>query len=210
VDAWLDAGMHDEPKAVDPRRFRRRLPLELTPDELALLEHHQARHGSKRATLVAGLYALQAEPDRDQLAQAARDRDTATAEAAALRKRVSELEAAAKRATAKASRSDTAATDAKGAAAKDAAALRKQLAKAGRDLTQARSELAESEEAYAELDEQRIDGLRCPRCEEWAEPDEWATRETDDGYLLIYHQPCGFHEKSFTSPPTIMAYRRGD
>jgi len=195
---------------LDPRRFRRRLPLELTPEELALLEHHQTRHGSKRATLVAGLHALHAQPGTDEVAQSARDRDAATTEAAALRERVAELEAAAKRSTAKASRRDAAAAETKAAAAKDAAALRRQLAKAERDLALAKEDAAEWENAYAELDEQRIDGLRCPRCEQWAEPGEWATREATDGYLLIYHEACGYHQKSFTSVPTIMAYRRAD
>lgn len=168
--------MQEEPTALDPARFRRRLPLELAPDELALLEHHQAQHGSKRATLIAGLHALRAQPEADRLAQAEADRDAATAEAASLRERVSELEAAAKRSRAKAGRHDAAAAQAKGAAAKEAAALRKQLANAERDLAEARRDLAGAEDAYVELDEQRVDGLRCPRCEGWAEPDEWATQ----------------------------------
>jgi hypothetical protein len=202
--------MHEEPQALDPRRFRRRLPLELTPDELTLLEWLQGEHGSKRATLIAGLRALAEQPDPDQLAQLEYARDRATAEAEALRAKLAELEAAAKKTAASATRRATASADADAAAKADAQAAKKQLAKLERDLAHVNRDMAEWEQAHAELDAHRVDGLRCARCEEWAAPQEWATTETDDGYLLIYHQPCGYHEKSFTSVPTIMGYRRAD
>jgi hypothetical protein len=206
----VDTRMHEEPQALDPRRFRRRLPLELTPDELTLLEHLQAEHGSKRATLIAGLHALAAQPAPHELAQLEHSRDRATAEADALRAKVAELEAAAKKAAASASRRDAASANADAAAKADARAAKTQLAKLERDLAHATRDAVEWEQAHAALDALRVDGLRCPRCEEWAAPEEWATTETDDGYLLIYHQPCGYHEKSFTSVPTIMGYRRAD
>ncbi len=202
--------MPDTPESLDTRLLRRRLPLELTVEELSVLERHQAMHGSKRATLVAGLRALDAQPDPDQVAQAERARDEAITETTRLRSRVTELEAAAKNSATTASRRDAASAESTAAAKADATALKKQLTTATRDLAHAQADAAEWEEAYAELDAQRVDGLRCPRCEQWATPDEWATTKTDDGYLLIYHKPCGYHEKSFTSVPTIMGYRRDD
>jgi hypothetical protein len=197
------------PEPLDTRQFRRRLPLELTLEELTLLEHHQPRHGTKRATLIAGLQALTDPPNPEVLAKTEKQRDTAKAEALELRRQIAELEAAEAKADAKASKRADAATHTHTQTRAELAQTSKQLAKAHRDLTQARREGEEWQDAYEELDQRRVDGLRCPRCEQWAKPDEWALAETDDGYELVYHQPCGFHEKSFASPPTIMGYRRG-
>jgi hypothetical protein len=202
--------MPDTSQSLDTRLLRRRLPLELTIEELGVLERHQQAHGSKRATLVAGLRALDEQPDAGEVAQAEQARDAATAETTRLRARLCELEAAAKKSATTASRRDAASAEFTATAKAAATALKRQVAKLERDVAQAEADVAEWEQAHAELDEQRVDGLRCPRCDEWATPDEWATTETDDGYLLIYHQPCGFHEKSFTSVPTIMGYRRDD
>src|SRR5690242_16910288 len=70
--------------------FRRRFPLELTPDECDQLEQAGQRHGTKRAALLAGLARLLDGPqdeeerraleiERDQL----REQTTAHAERAA-------------------------------------------------------------------------------------------------------------------------------
>ncbi len=52
--------MHVPPSQEAAHRpsFRRRIPLELTADQLALLERWEAQYGTKRATLIAGLEAL--------------------------------------------------------------------------------------------------------------------------------------------------------
>jgi len=45
-------------KQAAPAGFRRRIPLELTPEQMALLEQVDERFATKRATLVAGIEAL--------------------------------------------------------------------------------------------------------------------------------------------------------
>jgi hypothetical protein len=76
-------------------KLRRRIPLELTVDELNLLEREQPRFGSKRATLVAGLEALTRALGLDQeLEQALRERDQACQQAEAEAKRAEKSERA--------------------------------------------------------------------------------------------------------------------
>ncbi len=94
--------------APEPSRLRRRVIVELTPEELPLLEAAERRHGTKRAAILAGLRAeatatATARGGRQgvrrdaALAEATRERDAARAEVASLEDRLARAEDARER-----------------------------------------------------------------------------------------------------------------
>jgi hypothetical protein len=209
---WLDVRVaRNEPEAVVEPRFRRRIPLELTPAEFAQLEAAQPGYGSKRATLVAGLTALtQLDKARAEGERLAVERDAALAQAAQATERAEKAARANQAAGAKGK--TTSRTDATKLARleTDLGHARRQLAETARLLAAERARNADWQHAYQEIDARRVDALRCPRCKQWADPDHWATVAADDGGQIVYHQPCGYHEDGLVNPTTIIGYRDAD
>ncbi len=198
----------NDPKAAAEPRFRRRIPLELTPTEYAQLEAAQAGYGSKRATLVAGLAALTGLDEvRAEGERLAVERDTALAQAAQATERAEKAERATQAKAKTATRADTAKTS---RLETDLARTRDQLTETERLLAAERGEHADWQHAYEDLDARRVDALRCPRCKQWADPDQWGAVAADDGGQIVYHQPCGYHEDGVVTPTTIMGYRDAD
>jgi hypothetical protein len=134
----------------------------------------------------------------------------ALAQSTDMAERIEKAEQANRAAGAKAKTTSRAGTAKTARLEKDLAQARDQLAKAERLLTAERGEHVEWQQACEELDAQRVDSLRCPRCKQWAEPDEWDMVDADGGGQLVYHQPCGYHEDGALTPTTIMGYRGAD
>lgn len=204
---WLHVRVHKRPaEAPHPPAFRRRIPLELTAEQLEQLEHAQARYGTKRATLVAGIEAL---TRLEALEQELAERSSACEEALA---RAAEFERKLDRAQAEADREKRKVTAAKKADQTSAGALAK-----ARKLTEERDQLrrafaAEHDERkrleaeLAELEQELFDALCCARCGRLVPPGEWAVREDEEGDL-VYHERCGFHRGGLTGSTSVLGVR---
>lgn len=177
-----------------PSGLRRRIVLELTVDELPLMEAAETRHGSKRGALLAALASeARVEELEQELARVARDL------------------AAGRKQAQRSSRATAKDAEALGHELKDA---RASLARAERDLAKAlqdaaRSEaqlseaqdrrqalIAEREQEIAELSGRAFGHLYCGRCQDWAPEAEWAWAKDEHGDEYAYHQPCGDHGPS--------------
>ncbi len=190
---------------AEPTRLRRRVIVELTPDEVPLLEAAERRHGTKRAAVLAGLRA-----EADAVASAsARDQK------------------AGHKATRAAAERE--ATNAKATAAlvRKQHALEKQLAELTRERDAANSEIARLEDraqaAYKEaqgqyqllfediqaLEDQLPRSLFCGRCEKWTPEREWTWRPEGTNEVA-YHTPCGDHGSGAFSNSSWLARRRGE
>jgi len=184
--------------------FRRRFPLELSPDEYARLERAGRTAGSKRAALLAGLAALEQTaalgPAAARAEKAQRD---ARARITDLTARIAEFERALADAQAKAKTG--AARGRKAAETAEAA-----LAESTRDAQWADEARATEREArldaQAELDKLDalfVDELRCPRCGTFAPIGQWASKRTKEGHV-VYHEPCGYHEGGFLDETSVL------
>ena len=188
---------HPTPTAL-PAGFRRRFPLELSPDEYARLEGAGKIHGSKRAALLAGLASLEERTNRDTRVRRVTATDTkAQAKLTALEAKVAECERALAKATADAHAAAARAKDATEKAKIQIAAATQDTQRAN-DLREAERETKENAQAeLAKLDALFVNQLRCPRCRAFAPSGEWASTSTDKG-RLVYHKPCGYHEGGVT------------
>ncbi len=184
--------------------LRRRVIIELRPDEVPLLAVAEDRHGTKRAAIVAALRAearlgdMEAALTRhaaeraDVEARLAAAKTTAAAQAARLAKeRDAALTRAEKASNAAASRTDTASKTARDAS-NHAARLRRQVEE--RDAT------------IAELGTHTVDWAYCARCHAWAPRDEWAWEPANDGEYA-YHQPCGDHGPGVLDPSSRLVWQ---
>jgi phage-related minor tail protein len=189
--------------------MRRRVVFELTVEQLPLLEAAQARHGSKRAALLA---ALEAEARVEELERAARQGERAAAkhernakrEDGAQAKQLAKLQAALKTAERKAAdaerRLDQAITSANEQAAGHQASS-----------AELRDTVAERDERIDELEEvaeRAFDSLFCARCEKWAPPSQWAWGKTRQGGHYAYHQPCSDHGPGLLGAASWLGHQR--
>jgi hypothetical protein len=205
---WLDAGVPRQTPASSG--FRRRLPLELSIEELDLLERLQNDFASKRATLVAGLEALAARAGQEaELARLTAERDQTLDRTGELEGRLARLEKALEKSekNAKASR-DGQALKQREARARAAA---EQEAAAGLrgELEQAQAIRSELERELTEFEERWVDALLCQRCNQWLSPEEWASQHAD-GREYLYCKRCGYQTGSPISNASILAYRDHD
>lgn len=171
--------------------LRRRVVFELEEGQLPLLEAAEARHGSKRAALLA---ALGAEADAEELRGRAED---AEAELARHKQGAGEAgkgkeEAKLKRALAAAEKRLTKAEDALAAARKAGAEGEAALRREAEELEKA---LAERDEELKELRPRAVDWLFCARCGQWVGPEEWIWEEFGEDGSYAYHAPCGDHSE---------------
>jgi DNA repair exonuclease SbcCD ATPase subunit len=183
--------------------FRRRFPLELSPEEYARLEEAGRTAGSKRAALLAGLEVL---AERERGGSRATKEQTLLAEhAERAEERITELESALSeahqklKATSARAKGATRTTDEALAAAHRVRALEDNLAAES-------AAHARASTALRELRETHVDELRCPRCGHFAGPSEWASRTTKDG-TVVYHEPCGYHEGGFIDETSVLGRR---
>lgn len=200
-----DASARDEPGL---REFRKRIPLELAPEDLALLRSLQSAHGSMRATLLAGLEALdrveRAESEQAALVEA---RTTAEVRVAELEADVARLRKATTSHKTKAKQTSAATKNVADRTAKQIRTLEARVEELTRALADAQHTLDDTSQTLLEFDETRVDELRCPRCGEFAPSEEWGYEQAQEGGQLIFHQPCGYHEKGLLDQASILGYR---
>jgi hypothetical protein len=194
---------HHQTSTPLPAGFRRRFPLELSPDGDAALEAAGKDHGSKRAALLVGLAALKASGARDgELARAAKERDAARTKTTRLEARITELERAAGVARSTPTRAKNKA-DATEAALSE---MTERAARAEADWQDERTARIAAEKRLNHLARERVDELRCPRCGDWASSSEWAEEPTPDG-RLVYHHSCGFNRGGLLENTSVLGRR---
>jgi hypothetical protein len=188
------------------RLLRRRIVFELTEQQLPLLEAAEARHGSKRAALLASLEAdARLAAVEHELAAAeralAQRQATATRESGQSDKAKARLERELKQARAALKKAEA-----------DVASARADASDVERDHAQERDELYEAietqQERIADLAERAFDSLYCARCGKWARADEWAWADARNGGEYAFHEPCGDHGPGILGqPPSWLASR---
>ncbi len=179
-------------------RYRRRVVLEMVPDESDLLHQLAAKHGTMRGAILAGLRLLE------------------TDESQKLRARLKTIEAQLTTAKTQAANAADAHRDerlareskAQRELAKVQAALdREQAAHAStkKALTAANEQRGRLERALRDEEGRRISELYCSACEKLVAMTACAEQDTD-----IYHRPHGYRSKGDMlgfSRPTVIAKR---
>jgi erythromycin esterase-like protein len=190
-------------RSAEPR-YRRRVVLELTPDESDLLDRLADSHGTIRGAVLAGLTGLETNRAGDLEAQVRKLSDTVTSTKAALADeragRAADLGAAKKERT----------------VARDALKGESQSVRDTKDqLREARTKLAEQTTARRAADELRkatqwqlFHNLYCSICQKMAPEAEWAEESDGQQGAYSYHQPHGFRLKpSWGGLPTVLGWR---
>jgi len=189
-------------------KFRRRIPLELTAEQLALLEREELRFGTKRATLVAGLQALAAALGlQRELEQAVRERDEARAAAQAEAGKARTAEAALSKTKQEASSAKRGKSEAERKRQKRADDAQLQLGELKEALESEEATRLSLERELEELEAELLLGAHCPRCGKWAKHEEWAAK-VDGEFELLYHRPCGFHREDGLRGRSVFGYRQ--
>ena len=186
-------------RSAEPR-YRRRVVLELTPDESDLLDRLADGHGTIRGAVLDGLRTLEADrsanlemqvrdsSERLAVAEqlAAEERDRLTAELAA---------ATGQTAT---SRRELKAAQAEGRA------TREKLREAKARLSNARGAAETQRRA---LEAQLIHYAFCGACAKLVPESEWA-EQVGQGGVITYHKPDGFRPKAvLLQQPTLLFWR---
>ncbi|HVC08015.1 MAG TPA: hypothetical protein VND98_10580 [Solirubrobacterales bacterium] len=183
--------------------MRRRVILELSAEQLPLLEAAEDRHGTKRAALLAGLEA-EAKAAETPTASKAKDEN-------ARAKKRAETEAAKEKKACEALKAELAsAQKALAKSERELARAMKGAADAGEGWNAERVELIEGledrDEEVAELRELVVDQIYCGRCGCWVPAEEWTWEENEEG-SYAYHHPCGDHGPSMISASSWLAHR---
>lgn len=190
--------------------FRRRVILELTVEELPLLDAARERHGTIRQAVLQALRAagelegLQARLAKAE-AEVARTAVTEGADSAKARQ-TPERE---RKAIAKLERDLKKANEALGASKRDAAAAGQAQRRAQQveaDLEGVEAALEDREAEIELLQERAVDELYCARCDRLVAPEEWSWRTTKEGQLA-YHEGCGDHGPGLLGAASWLAHR---
>jgi hypothetical protein len=195
------------PPDPESTRFRRRVILELVPDEMKLLDQATTRYGTKRAALVA---CLRAEAERAGSPGAAGLAHDHPADAEARTRAADDHET---RRTLEELRAEHTALVAQ------LAALRMERDEARAEVARLAAcrdtEFAETREQYrlfaediAALEDRIPEALYCAHCNRWAPEDEWAWRE-DGTATVAHHAPCGDHGPGVLSAASWLARNGG-
>jgi DNA repair exonuclease SbcCD ATPase subunit len=188
------------PRRSPAPRYRRRVVLELTPDESDLLDRLADGHGTIRGAVLAGLRELKADRSADLEAQVREMTEAlGTAEQSAADERdrfAAELAAA----------SEQIATSRKElkAAQAEHKATREDLREARAKLSNARGA---AETQRLALEARLVHHAFCGACGKLVPESEWA-EQTAQGGVLTYHQPDGFRPKpALLQPATVLFWR---
>lgn len=190
-------------RSAEPR-YRRRVVLELTPDESDLLDRLADRHGTIRGAVLAGMTGLETNRAGELEAQVRDVSDTVASTQAALADEraghAADLEAAKK----------------ERAVARDALkGERQSLDDTKAQLRETRAKLAEQTTARRAADDLRkatqaqlFHHLYCSICKRLAPEAEWAEESDGQGGAYVYHQPDGYRLKaSWRGESTILGWR---
>ncbi len=181
-------------------RFRRRVVLEMLPDENELLQRVARGHGTMRGALLTGLRLLES----DELGQ--------------LRATVADLQIKLGKAQRQLSAKKTRKADQATAAAKTQSELERlrggardakaELRKTKSALTKAEGQAADWARHARRLENVAIRFLFCPMCGTFVGEDEWAEQATRKG-VGIYHRTHEYKEKrTLLTTATVMAWRK--
>jgi myosin heavy subunit len=188
------------PEPTGTPYLRRRVIVELTPQELPLLEEAERRHGTKRQAIVSALEAA------SQSAELERELAGAQAEAVQLEEELKTL------------RKDRAVGE------KVSERLTRELKKVRGELASARDSagsssrkseqrleglerlLSEREREIRKLEEQIFDKLFCGRCRTWVSPSEFGWTQREDG-AYAYHLACGDHGSEVMKPSSRLGWQ---
>lgn len=195
------------PLDPEPTRYRRRVILELTPDEMTLLDDATGRHGTKRAALVAAL-RTEAAGSCARRARASKQARSSTGSPGADPAPDPELVAEGKRLRAElATLTDRLATLTKerDAARTEAQELRHKL---DAEYAESRARYRSYVASESALEERIPDALYCARCEAWTPETEW-TRRPDGTDKIVFHTPCGDHGPGVLSSSSWLARHTG-
>jgi hypothetical protein len=190
-------------KTPAPAGFRRRVILELTVEELPLLDAARERHGTIRQAVLEALRAAQ------EIEELQAKLASAQAQAGSAAKAKDGRDARAKR---ELEHERKAAEKLKGELRQAQQALDADQS-GGRRATQLERELTALESAVGERDdelellrERAVDHLYCARCDQLIAPEEWSWRATEDG-SLAYHESCGDHGPGILGASSWLAHR---
>jgi hypothetical protein len=180
--------------------LRRRIVFELTVEELPLMDVAEARHGSKRAALLAALASLARAEELECDLIEAKHLLAAQGEQG---ERAAE---AADRGGAKLARDLKSAQAALARGERELAEARAASERSMRETAEAREEyeasIEDRDEEIAELAAQAFEHLFCARCGSWVGPDEWAQAPAAGDGACTYHERCGDHGSSILGGPS--------
>ncbi|MGC9974066.1 MAG: hypothetical protein ABSC36_01575 [Gaiellaceae bacterium] len=186
--------------------LRRRIPLELTREQLEQLERAQRRFGTKRAALIAGIEALTRQEALDkELAERSSACEQAQARAAELERKLERAQAEAAREKRKVAAAKKADQTTAGSLAK-ARKLVEERDQSRRALANEYDERKRLEAELAQLEQELFDALHCARCGRLVPPGEWAVRQDEEGEF-VYHERCGFHRGGMTGSTSVLGVR---
>jgi hypothetical protein len=188
------------PEPLGSPYLRRRVIVELTPQELPLLEEAERRHGTKRQAIVSALEAASQSAELEQeLAGAQAERTRVEAELETLSVDQAAAEKARERLARdlKKARSELAST--KESAGSSSRGSEQRLQALERLLD-------EREEEIKELEEQVFDKLFCARCGKWISPENFAWTDCEGG-AYAYHQACGDHGSELMKPSSWLGWQ---
>jgi hypothetical protein len=187
-------------RSAEPR-YRRRVVLELTPDESGLLDRLAEHHGTIRGAVLVGLRELEADRSAELETQV---RDLTEQLAAADRSAADGLDRlAAELATAM----DQAVTS-----RKELKAAQAERKAAREDLREARAKLSNArgaaEAQRRALEARLIRHAYCGACGKFVPDSEWAEQPDGQQGVYVYHKPDGFRPKpGLLQPPTVLFWR---
>jgi DNA repair exonuclease SbcCD ATPase subunit len=204
---WLHVYVHTHSREAPHRpALRRRIPLELTREQLEQLERAQRRYGTKRATLVAGIEALtRLEALDKELAERSSACEQALAWAAELERKLDHAQAEAGREKRKVAAAKKANQTSAGVLAREGK-LTEERDQSRRALANEYDERKRLEAELAQLERELFDGLHCARCGRLVPPGEWAVKQGEEGEL-VYHERCGFHRGGLTGSTSVLGVR---
>jgi hypothetical protein len=188
------------PEPLGSPYLRRRVIVELTPEELPLLEEAERLHGTKRQAIVSALEAASRSAELEQhLVEARAERARLEAELKTLR----EDQAAGEKAKDRLARELTKARDGLKSARESADSSSRSNDLRAQGLEQL---LREREGKIKELEEQVFDRLFCSRCGKWVSPEDFAWTDCEGG-AYAYHRACGDHGPEVMKPSSWLGWQ---
>lgn len=189
------------PRRSPEPRYRRRVVLELTPDESDLLDRLANAHGTIRGAVLVGLRALDADSSADLEAQL---REMTEQLAAAERSAAEERDRLATELAVATNQVATSRKELKAAQAEHKA-VREDLREARAKLSNARGKAETQRRA---LEARLVHHAFCAACGKLVPESEWAEQAAQGG-VVTYHQPDGFRPKrgALGQPATVLFWR---
>ena len=179
--------------------LRRRVIVELTPEELPLLEEAERRHGTKRQAIVSALEVASRGVELEQeLTGAQAEVARLKEELKTLRKEQADSEKARERLARelKKARGELASVKESAGSSSRKSDLRAQ----GLERL-----LSDREGEIKELEEQIFDRFFCCRCGTWVSPDDFAWTRSEGG-AYAYHRACGDHGPEVMKPSSWLGW----